>query len=488
MPENLKGRTAHALIWSAAQSWSVKVLTLLLFMVLARYLSQAEMGVAATVMLTLAFVAIVAEQGFPEAIIQRPRLLDAELNLPFAFSVAFGTLCGIAMWVWAAPIARLLRAEMAAPYIAMAAVVPPLAAVASFQTAMRKRLIDFRTLASVTFTATVLSGTLAVGLALTGLGAASIVVQAIAAAALSAFMLWRRPVWRLTRQRDWPALRQILDYSAPAFGARLVDFFGGRLIELIVLGRYGLAGLGLYTVGAKMYQTLLQLLGSSLTDVALTSMSKIADDQPRLQQNYLRFLFLAACTTLPLFVGVAVLTPELCRLLFGERWGGVEEVAHWLCLLGAVQAVQFFNGSLLAATGRVSAVFYLNVGKATIAAVSLWFAPTENVGGLALVFLLAQLFVSPFSFFAGMRQCGASLRAVAAELLPGVVAAAVGYALVFALRPVVALQVGAPIVQLALLAGLFTSAVAIALLLICPGRLQVETRFLLSALRARRSQ
>jgi O-antigen/teichoic acid export membrane protein len=198
-------------------------------------------------------------------------------------------------------------------------------------------------------------------------------------------------------------------------------------------------------------------------------------------------LFLAACTTLPLFVGIAALAPELCRLLFGERWGGVEEVAHWLCLLGAVQAVQFFNGSLLAAVGRVSAVFYLNVGKATLAAASLWFAPSENVGELALVFLVAQLLVSPFSFVAGMRQCGASLRAVVLELLPGVVAAVVGYALVFALRPLIAMHITAPLFQLLLLAGLYTTATSTALLLACPDRLKVEAQFLLSALRARKS-
>jgi O-antigen/teichoic acid export membrane protein len=487
MPDNLKGRTATALVWSAAQSWSVKVLTLLLFMVLARYLSPAEMGVAATVMLALAFVAILAEQGFPEVIIQRPNLRPSELNLPFALSIAFSVLSGLVMWVWAEPIARLLRAEAAAPFIAMAAAVPPLAAMASFQTAMRKRQIDFRTLASVTFTATVLSGLLAIAMALAGQGAASIVAQVVVAAALTAFLLWRRPAWRPTLQRDWNALRQILGYSAPAFGARLVDFFGGRLIELIVLGRFGLVGLGLYTVGAKLYQTLLQLLASTLTDVALTSMSKIAADQPRLMQNYLRFLFLAACTTLPLFVGVAVLSPELCRLLFGNRWAGVDDVARWLCLLGAIQTVQFFNGSLLGAVGRIRAILLINLAKTALAVAALGLAPSPDVAGLTFAFVVSQLISAPLSFGLAIHASRASIAQVVSAVAPGLVCAGLAYAATTLVRTEVLAHTGQGVVGLLLLAVVFAGVACGLLLIVARRRLFLEGQFLFTAWRTRKA-
>ena len=109
MTTSLRKRTVTALIWSACQSWGMKLLALVVFFVLARYLTPAEIGLAQTVILILAFIAIISEQGFQDAIVQRPDLKPEDLNLPFAVSMATAFTASSALVMFSAEIAQALR-------------------------------------------------------------------------------------------------------------------------------------------------------------------------------------------------------------------------------------------------------------------------------------------------------------------------------------------------------------------------------------------
>ena len=55
---------------------------------------------------------------------------------------------------------------------------------------------------------------------------------------------------------------------------------------MIIAIQFGIALLGVYTVAAKFYQTMLLLLHSGLNEVSLPFLSKIADDKERIAAIY----------------------------------------------------------------------------------------------------------------------------------------------------------------------------------------------------------
>lgn len=424
---SLKQKTAHAFAWSAVQSWGVKFLALGVFFVLARYLNPEELGLAQTVILILAFVAILSEQGFQDAIVQRQGLESRDLNLPFLASMTTAIVASALLVVFSKDIARALHAEGAERLILAAAVIPPITAASLFEIAMRRRKLDFKTLARASLISGLVSGAVALILAVSGFGATSLIAQAIVAAVVTAVVLWRAPLWKPGTEFVTATFRGLLSYSTNAFGSRILDFFSGRIIDLIILSRLGLGSLGIYTVGSKLYLTILQLLASTLIDVALSAMAKLSSDAQRLRSAYLRFIYLASCTTLPLFVGVAALAPEVCTLLFGEKWVGADEVTRWLCLLGAVQVVQFFNGSALGAAGKANQILFLNILKFALGATVLWFADADSISEITLYFVFSQLAVAPVSFALGMRVAGASPGVVLRQVAPGAFSAALAF-------------------------------------------------------------
>lgn len=427
MSEQLKRRTAVAVAWSAMQSWGVKLFALAVFFVLARFLSPAELGLAQSVILILAFVAILSEQGFQDAIVQRKDLSHDDLNLPFAVSMFTAVSASAVLFFLSRDIADLLKVPDAASLIAISAVIPPLTAASIFEIAMRRRSMDFKTPARAALVAALISCSVALVMAMAGFGAASLIGQAIATAGITLLVLFRKPLWVPRGRIVFSTFKSILGYSTSAFGSRLLDFFSGKVVDLIILSKFGLGGLGVYAVGSKLYLTILQLLASTLIDVALSALSKMTGEQLRMKMAYLRLVFISSCTTLPLFVCVAALSDEICLLFFGDGWEGAGDVTRWLCLLGAIQVVQFFNSSVLGASGEAKKIFLLNMLKFVFGVSALLAADVQSISSVTLCFVISQLAVAPVSFYYGMRATGASVVDVLRNILPGGLSAVVAF-------------------------------------------------------------
>lgn len=483
MSHNLKKKVAMAFVWSALQGWSIKFLALLLFFVLARYLSPEEMGLAQAVTLVLAFIALISEQGFHRALVQRHALRAVDVNLPFFLSVGVALIASFCMWIFSENVARFLGENKSAGLIRMAAVIPPVTAATGILVAMFRREMDFRSIAQGSFVASVISGVVSLVFAVRGHGALSLVIQAIVSVGVTALMMWRRPVWRPRFRIDMTHFRGILSYSSMSFASQIIDFFSRRLIDFIILSRYGLAALGVYTVGAKLYITILELLTAALMEVTHSALSRMSTDVMRLRQAYLRLLFIASCTSLPLFLLISALAPELCALLFGEKWGEAAVVTRLLCALGAVEVVQFFNGAVLGAAGNARAVLYINIARLVSGVGALAIFQTASVGSLTSIFILSQLLVFPFSFAAAMRATHSRSGDVVTQIIPGLLAAAVAFGVVLVLRNSMLEEFINVVSRSLALGAIFCGLFLLIIVFLCKERLIAEFRYIRNSYR-----
>jgi O-antigen/teichoic acid export membrane protein len=428
MSDGLKQKATKAFAWAFAKSWAVKVFSLLVFFVLARVLSPEDMGVAQVVTLVLALIAVFGELGLPAALVQHKGLRAQDVNLPFYLAVGIAALSSIGLLTLAAPVAQMLGAPRAEPLLKLAAIAPPLTAASAVLMALRKRELDFASIARASVVASLLAGVSALLLAWLGFGPLALVVQALVIAAVTMLLLWHRSEWRPTLSLDTSAFRALLGFSGFAFASALIDFFSNRIMDFMIAGRFGAAMLGVYAVGAKLYLTMLELLASTLTDVGASMMARLRGDAERLRRVHLRLLFLGSCSTSAVFVLMAALAPELCAILFGAKWADAAPVAAALGLLGGVQVVQFFNGALLLATGHSASVFVINICKFALSVLAVVVLPADGIGEVAMHFVLAQLLVSPLSFGLAAKVTGARPIEMLQSLWPGWLGCALAFA------------------------------------------------------------
>ncbi|MFC7052627.1 oligosaccharide flippase family protein [Hansschlegelia quercus] len=408
-------KVASAFLWSFAQSWGNRILIFLLFLILARLISPAELGLASTVALILLILSQIAEFGYGQALVQRRELGPHDVDLPFFTAIGLSIVAAAALILFRGKIEAAAELPGLAALLPAAAVSLPIATASAIQEALYKREFDYRTLALRMLVATALSGVVGVGAALAGYGALSLVLQTLALYVVSAVWLWRRPKWTPTFHGDLASWRQLTGFSAHVLGSRMLEFATTRIIDVLVLTLHGIVALGLYTVGARLYQTLMQLLTTALGDVSLSALSRMTDDREGLLSAYLKSITVSATIATPAFVAMSVMSSEITVALFGPKWAAAASVMWPLMLLGAVQTIQFANGAYFVALGRPSYTLYLNVLKLAALAPAMLLIPTRGIEDLTIVFVLGQLTITPLTFWLVVRLLGARWADVGAH-------------------------------------------------------------------------
>ena len=71
---NLREKAINGVLWSATQTWGVRVISFLVMIALARLVAPEAFGLVAYATVFIAFAQIFVDQGFSDAIVQFPQL------------------------------------------------------------------------------------------------------------------------------------------------------------------------------------------------------------------------------------------------------------------------------------------------------------------------------------------------------------------------------------------------------------------------------
>jgi O-antigen/teichoic acid export membrane protein len=442
LSDDIRRRALSGLFWSMLQNWSGKGLGFVLFLVLARLLTPAQLGVAAAVSIVTVFASLIAEQGFSDAIVQRRNLSDADANLPFYSALFASTVLAMAVVLLSARIERWLNVPGLAPLLSVASATLPLAALSMFQEAFYRRHLLFKQVAVRMLATSSLAGVVAVVCAYAGMGSWSLIVQALVMNVLNVAWLWYRPMWRPGRELRMDSYKQIVRFSGSVLASRVLDIVGTRSIEVLIVGLHGPAALGLYAVGSRLLQTLMQLLSSAVTNVSLGALSRMSHDLERLRRAFLQTLAASSALAMPVFVAGAALAPEFVSVAFGGKWIASIPVMQVLMLLGALQCVQFVNGPTFSALGRPDYLAWMALLKASAAIIALLVVPTADVVQLTAVYALSQLVTTPLTYVWLVKSLDLRLRTIAEEVAPFYMAAAAAYVAVHYVRGLLVTDAG----------------------------------------------
>lgn len=464
MSSNFGQKVRQGVIWSLIQNWGLRLGGLVVFMVLARILSPSDMGLFAAATTVVAFCALFVDSGLSEAVVQARDISPRQLSTIFAINLMMAVLVLLGVWLSAPWLATYFALPDLTSILRVSVFTVLLNALSFSQTAMFRRSFKYKRLALVTLGATALSGVIAVTMAVADFGAWSLVAQALIAAAFTAAMLWREPEWAFTWAFDFASIRGLLSYGTKRLLTALMDFANTRFIELFFASVFGAATLGLYVVGARVYQILMQVLSSAVLDIAHNAFSRLAHEPEKLKEAYYSAMGLAAATSMPIFFILSMVSTEMVVGVFGPQWQEAGAVLVPLLVLGGVQVLQFFNGIVYNALGRPGIGLAFMVGKTVVTMLALFLARDLSFTQVVWAFFASQIASTPASFMVAKRVIGISYRRIAQQVWPFAAATIAAMGTMGGLRD--AISMGMPLADMALLLCLGGSVfVAVALIL-----------------------
>ena len=215
--------------------------------------------------------------------------------------------------------------------------------------------------------------------AFAGLGLWSIVAGFVTGEMVKTIGFWVATRWR-------PNLRdvRIRNLKFWQFGSfvtadRILTYFSLNLDRMIIGRVLGAAAAGYYVLAFEMIAFPAKRFSVLVGRVLFSSLSRTQDQLETAADIYLKTIRYVSLLTVPALAGLAVLAPEVSRIIYGPMAEVIAPLLQLLCLAGIVFAILTPTGSLLYSQGRpdLSAKWSLLTLAVVILAVSL-----GSIGGL----------------------------------------------------------------------------------------------------------
>jgi O-antigen/teichoic acid export membrane protein len=342
---------AHAGAWSALDIILRQGLQFFVSVVLARLLTPADFGLIALLTFFTSLSVTFVQGGLSLALVQRQgTTLDEETAVFWCNLVASLVLGGI--FIAIAPLlASFYGAPVLQPLMFVAAAQVVLSALAAVQTALLTRELRFDQLTKTGILSSVFSGAVGVGMAFWGWGVWALAAQLISASAATAAALWWVSAWRPAARVRMSAVRSLARFGAHISLSSVLEVVYSNGFLLVIGKLYGLRDLGIWSRATGVSSLPTSIIAQIIGRTALPLFASRASDPEALRRGMRMALGLAMLISLPIMVGLCVLSQEVILALFGEKWIDAAPLMAVTALSGMLIPLQTLNLNLLLALG-----------------------------------------------------------------------------------------------------------------------------------------
>jgi O-antigen/teichoic acid export membrane protein len=403
-----------------------QVLTLGVFLVLARLISPHEFGVFTAGSVFATFGALFTESGMMAALIHRKdRIEEAAATAvlaTFAGGIAF-SLASLA----ASPLLGLLfhdhrvgeiGAAMSGVLLIRSVIVVP--------EALLQRRFSFLRRMVIQPVGVIALGVGSIIAAANGLGAWSMVIGYYAAALIDAILSWGLVKWRPDfRKASFGMYRELVAYGRHVLASIMVLRLNEQ-VPVVLLGRFvGSNPLGQYRYAERMSSTSLLVVIQSASYVLFPALARITDDRERFRQACLRSLRLMCAVAFPLGLILVPLGVPLAVIVFGETWKDAGYATMALAGVPVGGAIVGFATEVVKADGKPQVLVNLQAVMLVVTIVAsvalLWI----GLIGVAVGTSIGALAAGAYALWKTRSLLESSVREMLGSILPSAVAAMV---------------------------------------------------------------
>lgn len=323
----LRRKTARGVLVTGSRGVIIGIVHVLTLAVLARILTPADFGLAATVTAIYGLSTLLVQQGLADALVQRRQLTDAAVSTAMSLILAAAAVLLAALWGLAPWLAHTLALPELVLPLRILALVIPVNAVTRLWWSDARRDLEFDRIAVIDVVSSVVGGTIvAIGLALAGLGYWAL-IGGLVVQETCRMIGFGRGRWRRFRPGFVPdAVGPLVSFGAlssawTAFGQIYAN--GERLILPPYLGAEAVAFL---SRGRSIVGIFSEFFGIPVNQVLFPVLAKLQNEPERVFRGYREVIALSALLAVPSAIVTYLLAAPLVAIFLGRQWQPVVPV------------------------------------------------------------------------------------------------------------------------------------------------------------------
>lgn len=424
------GLVGSALTWSAVQLVAERGFSVIRFLVLASLLSPDDFGLLAIATVAVELLLTVTNVGLQPALVQLQERETRHYDAAWTVGLLRGLAISASVFLGAGLLAVLYGEPRATPVLQLIALRPLLAGLASPRLADLERGLNFRALALMTTTSTIVHTVLAIALAPT-LGVFAIVVGMLAGTlvytGLSYWAVPHRPRLRFDR----PSIAPLLRFGRWVLATSLVGVLGEAALRAVISRQLGAADLGLYYLAARLAYLPNGVVSNVVSSVAFPVHARLRHARTKAAEALSISLRSLVALLVPTYIVLVALVPALTRDALGPQWAGTPTLVTLLAGAAVLGLIADSVLPMLEGRGEPDRITMLMSIRTVVLLAAAWpLAMGYGVAGAAMATIAAEIPVQIVAATLARRRLPRPFKGVgrvaAAAAVAGALGAAVG--------------------------------------------------------------
>lgn len=418
MPQSLKKQAFVGVVWSAIESFSVKGITFLIQIVLARLLAPADYGIIGMLAIFMQIGQVFVDSGFANALIQKKECTEEDFSTVFYYNLAIAVLLYLLFFFIAPWIALFYEMEQLTSVMRVLSLVLIVNALSIVHRTKLVKSINFKSQSIISFTSALLSGVIGIAMAYYGFGVWALVCQQILNSAFLFLFFLYFTRWKPSFAFSKEAFMPLFKFGSRLLGASLLNQLYRNLYTIVIGKKFSAENLGYYTRAEQFAIFPSYTLSSIVVKVAFPALSKIQDDNQKLREAYRKIIRLTSYIIFPLMVIVIVLAKPFILLTLSAKWSAAIILLQILCLDWMLDHLSGINLNLLYVKGRSDLALRLEVIKKTTAVVILFVSIPFGLLGMCWGRLVYSIFATIANSYYTNRLISLSFFQQMRDILP----------------------------------------------------------------------
>lgn len=425
MEENIKKKTKIGIVWNTFERFSVQIVSFVIGVILARLLSPEDYGTLGllTVFLTISNTFI--DSGFSKGLIQKIDRTEIDFSTTLIFNFIVSVILYIILFFVAPVIATFYKKTELISLSRVIFLVIILMALSVVQTAILQIKLDFRKIAIINFSATVISGIISIITAYNGFGVWALVIQSLVKQIVSTILLWLIGHWIPKTGFSKSSFFKLFKYGSNLLITGIISTIFSSINNLFIGKLYTPENLGYYTRAMQFPQLTTGTLTSVLQTTTFPLLTNYQNSYEELLTIFKRVVHITCLLVFPAMIGLALCSKTIIVVLLTEKWIIAADYLFWLSLSSIFAPLQILNLNLLNSIGRSDLNLKLDLVKlpfiiiymAITLPISIKAVVVGGVFGCFIYFYIDCFITGKMFNFGALRQLLASWKAIVSSVV-----------------------------------------------------------------------
>ncbi len=429
---SLKKKVIRSGIWVGISRVGINLLSFVRTIILARLLNPDDFGLMGICLIVHRGIEIFTQTGFAAALIHRKSNFDEAKDTAFTLVVIRGIILAAVVFGIAPFVANYYEENILVRLLRVFALVFIINGFGNINIIALHKELNFKLVTFNVQARRISELLITVTLAYYLRSVWALVLGNVISAFASIIISYRIIPGRIKFVFNKKIAGELFGYGKFITGLAIVVFVSSEIANAVIGKLLGMEELGYYVFAFTLASLPTTHISKIISRVMFPAYSKLQDDREALKKTYLNVLKIVGILAIPASLGIAVLAPEIVRVVYGERWLPVAGPLPILCIYGCLMAIESMNGYVFNAIGKPNITFYIPTGRLPLTLIIIYpFIIHYGINGAAMAVtipLAIQFFVSMFIF---SRVIELRLANIARNIMPTIAYSCIMAAIVY---------------------------------------------------------